>query len=1014
MTDTNEAAFETAIETHLLNSGYRSISSGEFDRERAIFPEVALSFVKETQPDEWKRLQGRAGARADEQILDDLCAWMNRSGSIAVLRHGFKCLGRRLHVAFFKAAHKMNPEMNSRYEANRLCVTRQLRYQTGSNRSVDVVLSLNGIPVVTMELKNPLAGQTVNDAQRQYRLDRDPNAAIFADGQRTLVHFCVDTESVLMTTKLAGRETRFLPFDKGSNGRAGNPPDPDGRNYRTSYLWEDVLQRDSLLDIVARFARRRQGNASDPNRNDRVEETLFPRYHQLDAVRLLSSMARREGTGHNYLIEHSAGSGKTHTIAWLAHHLSSLHDSGDEKVFDSVVLVTDRVALDRQLQDAVYEFEQRRGVVQKIDENSRQLAETLRGGAAIIVSTLQKFPFVARQLLRIAEDTPTEVPAGMLPTRRYAVIIDEAHSSQGGEAAADLKGILGGRQLQQKAKEAATSEGMSDMEGLFRRMAKRGRQSNISFFAFTATPKHKTLAVFGRKGKPAHQYTMRQAIEEGFILDVLRNYTTYETYFRLAKSCPDDPNVVQRAAARALIRYVRLHPQSIDQKTRVMVNHFHAVARHKIAGQAKAMVLTGSRQEAVRYKQSFDRRIRELNYPIKTLVAFSGVVQDSQVPGRTYTEEQMNDGIRELELRDRFATSEYQILIVADKYQTGFDQPLLHTMYVDKRLAGIRAVQALSRLNRVHPLKEDTFVLDFANDREEIRQAFKLYYEGAEMGEEADPSKMYELKQELDAAGVYFDEEIRKFCDICFKSELPQGAACHKAINATLDPAVSRFATIREDSHEKAELWRDKLDAFCRLYSFLSQIIPYQDSDLELLYTFLRLLSAKLPQRRSEAICQIDASVRLEILRLQKAQEGAISLSEEDSQALDGPTEVGTGAPSDRNILLSQLIRMLNEKFGATFCQEGRERLGEVVRGVAEDQGLLDSVAANSQDRFALALQSAFRRLVSDHMDSSDEFLSRYMNERVFREAVNGWMSSQLYRQLRAQEASSPTRLDRG
>jgi type I restriction enzyme R subunit len=485
------------------------------------------------------------------------------------------------------------------------------------------------------------------------------------------------------------------------------------------------------------------------------------------------------------------------------------------------------VVLDQQLQDTIYQFEHKRGVVQRIDESSRQLAEALENAVPVIITTLQKFPFVSRQLVKMAEKRG-EQGAGTLTTRRCAVVIDEAHSSQGGETATDLKEVLGGEGLRQEASSRAAEEGLTDMEELFRSMAKRGRQANLSFFAFTATPKHKTLAVFGRNGEPADRYTMRQAIEEGFILDVLKYYTTYATYFKLLKSCDDDPNVERKKAAKALARFMKLHPHNIAQKTEVMVEHFNTMTRHKIGGRAKAMVVTGSRLEAVRYKQSFDRYIKEKGYPIKSLVAFSGTVQDDKIADVTYTEEGMNYGIRQKELPEKFASQEYQVLLVAEKYQTGFDQPLLHTMYVDKRLAGIQAVQTLSRLNRIHPLKEDTFVLDFVNDREEIREAFKTYYEGAAMGEEVDPSRLYQIKGELDTTGVYLSEEVARFCEVYFKPKQKQSVLDHQAMNAALDPAVSRFTVRQRDDESAAEEWRGKLQAFRNLYGFLSQVIPFR------------------------------------------------------------------------------------------------------------------------------------------------------------------------------------------
>ena len=505
--------------------------------------------------------------------------------------------------------------------------------------------------MATIELKNPLTGQSVEDARRQYKQDRDPREPIFDFKRRTLVHFAADTESVLMTTRLAGAATHFLPFDKGCDSGAGNPPDPAGRNYRTAYLWEEVLARDSLLDLLARFIHLQvDEKRDDRGRKVRAESMIFPRHHQLEAVRLLVDAARREGAGHNYLVEHSAGSGKSNTIGWLTRRLASLHDAANERVFDSVIVVTDRVVLDQQLQDTIYQFEHRRGVVQRIDESSRQLAEALENAVPVIVTTLQKFPFVSRHLLEMAEERGTAGTGAYFPTRRCAVIVDEAHSSQGGETATDLKEVLGGEDLREEARKRASEEGREDLEELFRSMAKRGRQANLSFFAFTATPKHRTLAVFGRDGWPVHRYTMRQAIEEGFILDVLKHYTTYGTYFRLLKACEDDPNVERKKAAQALARFMRLHPHNIAQKTEVMVEHFQAVTRHKIGGRAKAMVVTGSRLEAVRYKQSFDRYIREKGYAIRSLVAFSGTVVDDRLAGVTYTEPGMNDGISEKEL----------------------------------------------------------------------------------------------------------------------------------------------------------------------------------------------------------------------------------------------------------------------------------------------------------------------------------------------------------------------------
>jgi type I restriction enzyme R subunit len=643
--------------------------------------------------------------------------------------------------------------------------------------------------------------------------------------------------------------------------------------------------------------------------------------------------------------------------------------------------------------------------VQKIDESSRQLAEALENAVPVIITTLQKFPFVSRQLMKMAEERGEE-GTGTLATRRCAVIIDEAHSSQGGETATDLKEVLGGESLREEALKRAVEDGLTDMEELFRSMAKRGRQANLSFFAFTATPKHKTLAVFGRKGEPADRYTMRQAIEEGFILDVLKHYTTYATYFKLLKSCDDDPNVERKKAAKALARFMKLHPHNIAQKTEVMVEHFNTMTRHKIGGRAKAMVVTGSRLEAVRYKQSFDRYIKEKGYQIKSLVAFSGTVVDDKVADLTYTEEGMNHCIRQKELPERFATQEYQVLLVAEKYQTGFDQPLLHTMYVDKRLAGIQAVQTLSRLNRIHPLKEDTFVLDFVNDREEIREAFKTYYEGAEIGEEVDPSRLYQIKGELDATGVYLPEEVTRFSEVYFKPKQKQSVLDHQAMNAALDPAVSRFTVRQRDDEAEAEDWRGKLQAFRNLYGFLSQVIPYQDSDLERLYVFLRHLAAKLPRRQTGTAYQFDDDVRLEYYRLQKISEGSISLRDGSAQRLDGPTEVGSGIARPESMVLSQLIDVVNERFGTDFNQADQLFFDQIVQAAMADEGLRQAAAVNPSDKFALVFKHLLETLFVERMDQNEEIFVRYMNDAPFQKVVTAWMADEAYRRLRSKSES--------
>lgn len=998
--NTSEQAFENAIADVLLASGYQRHQSKEFDRENAVFRDVALKFIQTTQTKEWDKLAALHGDKTGDRVITALCKWMDTNGSLSTLRHGFKCYGKTLRIAFFKPAHGLNPELEARYAANILGLTRQLHFSPKNEKSLDVTLSINGIPLITLELKNPLSNQTVADAIAQYRSDRDPREKIFDFKKRTLVHFAVDTEEVHMTTRLAGTSTYFLPFNQGRDGGTGNPADPNGRNYRTAYLWEEVLQPDSLLDLLSRFLHlQEEEKLTDEGKKVKKETMIFPRYHQLKAVRNLVKAAANEGTGHNYLIEHSAGSGKSNTIGWLAHRLSSLHDANDKRVFDSVIVVTDRLVLDQQLQNTIYQFDHRQGVVQKIEEDSRQLAEALENTVPIIITTLQKFPFVAQQLAKLSE-ARGESTKSQLPTRKCAVIIDEAHSSQSGETATKLKEVLGGEELHQKAQELAAEEGESNLEALYRSMVKRGNQPNISFFAFTATPKHKTMKIFGRDGEPFSKYSMRQAIEEGFILDVLQNYITYKTYYRLLKACEDDPNVESKKAAKALSRYMRLHPHNISQKTEIMVEHFQNYSRHKIGGRAKAMVVTGSRLEAVRYKQAFDKLIKEKGYDIKSLVAFSGTVVDDKIPEKTYTEPEMNGGIREKDLPEEFATRDYQVLLVADKYQTGFDQPLLHTMYVDKKLGGIQAVQTLSRLNRTHPLKKETFILDFVNDPEEIQKAFKDYFDGATMGEEVDPDRLYQIQNELNEAAIYLSPEVDQFCEIFFAPKKLQSPADHKIMNAAIDKAVSRFQDLLKNQEDEAELWRGKVQAFCNLYAFLSQVIPYQDSDLEKLYTYLKHLALKLPKRTSSSGYQFDDEVQLAYYRIQKINEGSISLNEGYATKLDGPKEVGSGKVRESDVTLSRLIDLINERFGEELNEADQLFFDQISEVAAQVDAIAQAAQANPIEKFQLVFSQVLESLFIERMELNEDLFARYMNDPEFKELVSQWLGQQVYSQI--------------
>ena len=995
-----ECAFETAIEQSLTGKGgYRIGDRDGFDLERGIFSGDVVRFVKQTQPREWEYLESIQQDAAEKVLLYDLCRTLEskHEGCLAVLRHGFKCFGKWFYVAYFAPASGMNPDTRALYEANDLAIVRQLRYSPNHTNTLDVTLALGGIPVATVELKNPMTGQTWSDAVRQYKKDRDPSDLIFRFKQRSLVHFAVDTDGVYMTTRLAGNKTAFLPFNRGCMGGAGNPGNPDG--YKTAYLWEQVLERESFLDILARFIHLQVEEKKLGGKKLRTEAMVFPRYHQLDCVRKIENHARDNGTGNNYLVQHSAGSGKSNSIAWLAHRLATLYNEQDEKIYDSVVVVTDRVVLDQQLQENIYQMEHKQGVVQKIDMDSAQLAGALSAGVPIIITTLQKFPYATGKMEALGK-------------KKYAVIIDEAHSSQGGETAIEMKRVLAKSGMEDEAGEYAKGRNLPDHEEqIIKTMLERGRQPNISFFAFTATPKYKTMEVFGQSGadgkpQPFHLYSMRQAIEEGFILDVLKNYTTYKTYYKLIKSIEEDPEVDRRKAARALARFLSFHPYNIAQKTEVMVEHFHHFTMHKIGGKAKAMVVTSSRLHAVRYKLAFDKYILEKGYTgIKTLVAFSGKVVDPDVQSAEYTEPGMNvDGtgrqINEKELPERFAMEEYQVLLVAEKYQTGFDQPLLHTMYVDKRLEGIQAVQTLSRLNRKAPGKEDTFVLDFVNREDEIRESFQPFYEQTFIGEQAEVQQLYELQANLDAQQVYYKAEVEEFCKVFYKSKRNQTATEHATMNACIDPAVGRFNELEE---EKREIFRKQLAAFRNLYVFMSQIIPFQDSDLEKLYSYIRLLLTKLPKGDRGPVYNFDDDVALKYYRLQKIGEGAITLEAGGHNPVAAPTDVGTGTIHDDSIELSRLIELLNDKFGTEFKLGDQLFFDSIREDAMEDRELRQAAMANSMENFGYLFSKALEALFIDRMDQNEEITSRFMNDEGFREVVSKLLLKDVYAQIRSE-----------
>jgi len=802
-----------------------------------------------------------------------------------------------------------------------------------------------------------------------------------------------------MTTKLKGEDTTFLPFNKGCDGGSGNPVVED--DYKTAYLWKEVLTKDSLMDILRRFAhlekkevlvRRSLSEGGKVGDEIKTKETIiFPRYHQLDVVRKLVADSQSAGAGTNYLIQHSAGSGKSNSIAWLAYRLASLHNQSDEQIFDSVVVVTDRVILDQQLQDTIFQFDHKSGVVQRIDKNTRQLIEALQSGVKIIITTVQKFPVIIEKI-------------GLkgFKSKNYAVIVDEAHSSQGGETSKKMKEVLTATTLEE-AEETDKVSGETYEDEIRKSMLARGKQENLSFYAFTATPKAKTLEVFGVKGadgkpRPFHLYSMRQAIEEGFILDVLRNYMTYKTYFKITKAIEDDPEMNKKKASRAIARFLSLHPTNLAQKTEVMLEHFKHITIKKIGGQAKAMVVTSSRLHAYRYWLEFKRYIKDKGYnDIKALVAFSGSLSDPDT-GENVFETELN-GIKEKELPEKFATDEYRILLVADKYQTGFDQPLLHTMYVDKKLSGVQAVQTLSRLNRKHSGKEDTFVLDFVNSQDDIYEAFQPYYELTSLEETTNPNHLYDLKNKLEESQIYWQSEVDSFAEIFFKPRTKQTKSDQAKLYAILQPATDRFSELEE---KKQDEFKDAITAFVRTYAFLSQIMPFTDVDLEKLYAFCRLLRNVLPKQQTEKF-ELNDEVALQYYRLDKIATGSILMDSEEEQYLrTAITEAGLPREKDDEdlIKLTEIINVINDRFSTDFADADRLFLDQVEEDIYQNEKIMTQAKVNSKENFKYPFSEELLDMVMERMERNEDFASKFIENKDIRKKLEDYYISRIYKKL--------------
>ena len=1000
-----EHAFEDRVEEELRIQGW-SPGGGTFDAGLGIDTGDMFQFIGATQVKKWERLielYGGDQATAQRHFRQRVAAEVDARGVLDVLRQGVRDRGVQIDLAYFRPGHTLAADALTEYRENVLTVARQVHYSVRDPRSsVDMALFLNGLPVATVELKNPNTGQNADHAIAQYRR-RDPNDVFFA--KRALVHFAVDPDRAFITTRLRGRDTQFVPFNVGSNGpgvagAAGNPPATPG-SYSVAYLWEQIWQRDNWLEILHRFVHTQEPDAKGAKESPHTSPRIFPRYHQWDAVQKMVTHARDNGAGHNYLVQHSAGSGKSNTIAWLCHRLSNLFDAGNQPVFHKVVVITDRDVLDKQLQKTIYQFDHTPGVVKKIDEDSAQLAAALDDSTSkIVISTLQKYPYI---LAKIA--------GSGLGGKRYAVIIDEAHSSQGGDAAAQLKQALG-------ANAAPREEDEDDAEYMTR---VRGRQPNLSYFAFTATPKSPTLKLFGtfdpdrlnvRTGKqgmyvPFHVYSMRQAIDEGYILDVLANYITYETKWRLrnaaveqAGSAISNPEVDEAKARARLVRYAEQHPTSLAQKAKLIVDDFRDNIAGRLGGRAKAMVVTSSRRHALGMYQAIRSYVELRGFTdCGTLAAFSGQLEDN---GLEFTEAQLN-GFPEKQLPARFGYTkaddpqaaardqdEYRLLVAAEKYQTGFDQPLLCAMYVDKPLTGVAAVQTLSRLNRAHLLKsqDDVHILDFVNEASDIQAAFEPWFETT-ITEPSDPNLLYTKQREVMDYGLLAASEMEAFIRVLATAgpgRMPDAAErkLHAELHEYLKPALDRFNALETD--DEREGFRGALQSYTRAYSLIAQIVDWGDRDLERLYQYGRLLLIRLPGRPSTSVDIGDAD--LSHFRLEFTGQHNVSLSGAGDGIVRGHAADGGGYREPEIRPLAEVIEELNERFGLDLGSSDEILVYQQVVGLVEDTGMQKIALMNDEARFGQVADDRLDNIVAENAEHNTEFMKLYFDNNEFQKAI--------------------------
>ena len=1010
----SEKTFEEFIESYLISEegGWAKATDAGLRSEESRGMNLDIvtltDFVKSTQPMAWRRFERMCTINPVRQFYKSFENAVTQDGLISVLRYGFKHRGINFRVCYFKPESELNDLAVENYKKNVCQCIRQWHYSEQNTNSIDMLLALNGIPVIAIELKNQLTGQSVDDAKKQWAYNRNPKEPVFGFNKRILAYFACDLYDVYMTTRLDGPMTNFLPFNQGSNGAgrdggAGNPPNPTG-GYVTSYFWENVLQKDNLMDILQKFISYEKTEKKEvmPDGSTNIKKTekiIFPRYHQLDVVRELVRHVRENGPGHNYLIQHSAGSGKSNSIAWTAYRMASLHDSNNEAVYDSVIVVTDRRVLDQQLQATISSFDHTLGSVETIHDkkSSKDLLNAINKGKRVIVTTLQKFPVIYEQV---------QSAVG----KHYAIIVDEAHSSQTGQSAMKLKAALADvsdaleeyAELEQKAVDEIEAKDI-----LVQDMLSQGKHKNLSFFAFTATPKGKTLEIFGEPQPdgsfhPFHIYSMRQAIEEGFILDVLANYTTYKMCYQIAKNVPDNPDVPTSKAVRTIRRYEELHPHNLAQKAAIIVETFRDVTKHKIGGLGKMMVVTASRLAAVRYYHEIKRYLEQNDYDdIEIMIAFSGSLKDPDDPNSPeYTESSMNvdsngNRVKESQTKSVFH-DEGDILIVAEKYQTGFDEPLLHTMIVDKELRDVKAVQTLSRLNRTYPGKVDTYVLDFVNDVDRIREAFQQFYQETSLDEEINFDLIYTTQKILRDFKVYTDADIEAVSQIYFDPDVRKANATQGKISNILKPVADKYNQLNQEQRYQ---FRREVRAFVKWYNYISQITRMFDKELHKEYILCSYLAKLLPSDKTQTF-DLDNRVKLEYYRLEKTYEGAIEL--EATPGSWKPTQPKrAGGQKDRLSPLDEIIARINEEFFGDFTDADRVMVDTLYTKMRQDAKVKKAAKSNDRQVYERSIFPGIFDTTAQqaYMENTEAYEQLFLDAEKYR-IIQQALAERLYREL--------------